>query len=726
MKKTQKALAVGVAAVLACGTLAGCDALTTTDSVKDYAQIIATVDIRDSENFTTEFGADCKDFILPSEITKQEMAASFISNYSYLAQYGYDVSDIFDMIAESLAERQVRVQYAVAKLAHMYLTATEDKTSYADGDAAAYKAATQGKTGEEARVASLEFFLTDDEAAKAKYDVRVSVNSSLDSAEQSFINATDDDDSSSDSVRTLPTGADTENEDYFVGKPGEDGNEKGYAIYTGLPAQLTNNEYEPQDGSTLTTRKKAYNRFVASLRANSMLGASEETVDVETTSYFYLQLRSQYETAILNKVDDILTEEAEKGLSQTFAEKTFNETLAAQKEKFEDYSAFETDFNGISDSSLILATNDRNYGYVINILLPFSTAQSQQLTDATADKGGKGDKFATRQKLLEKIIATDQRGTWFTGSDDLSFVSTDAYTGDVATRDRLFFENSLTKSGEGEKYEAIKNYYGKYTYNGTATAKEEDGKTTYTLKPARIDIDGFLSEMQNYLGYAKDGSGNALQVSFDNGFTPAGDHSAYFAKDSFTFTDTADGHKKGDVDYSQFVYASGKVSGTTAFDANKMFVKGSWENTAFSVINELSFAYNTDTAGLNTYLGYMISPYKTSFMAEFEYAAQQVVAKGAGNFIVIPTDYGWHIIYCTFSFADMATDATTPYTFDYEARKGGSSEQENSFSYLYFEALKTQAVNSYLSESQSKVRNDYYADGTHLIEEAFADLKNLG
>ncbi len=724
MNKTKKAFAVGIAAVLACGTLAGCDALTTTDSVKDYAQVIAEVDITKSDRFGEEFGEAQKGFITKAVITKQEMAASFISNYSYLAQYGYDVADIFDMIADSLATRQMRVQYSVAYLAKKYSDSEENKTDYADGDLTAYQSYMNADRPEEAAAAaSLAFFLTDDEEAKAKYDVRVALNQSIDSAETNYIKATEEGDYTPDSeVRTRPTGADTEDEDYFT-------TDAHYRVYTGLASQLKDNEYEPQEGSTPSTRKKAYNRFIASLRANSLLGANESTAEIENTSYFYLQLKSQYETIILDKVNDLLEEEGAAKLTKEFAERTFSETLAAQKEKFEDESAFETDLNNMSDTALILTPNDGNYGFVINILLPFSATQSQDLTDASGDRNDKdGNKYTTRQKLLEQVVATDQRGTWFTGKDDFSYEATDGFPGGDGTRNRLFFEDNFPKEGEPtdglQKYETLKNYYGKYTYNGTV-AEDDDGK--YVLTPNRINIDEFLGEMADYLEFAKYGGDKQLKVDFD-GYAPEVGNADFYTVADFTYgAEATDEHKATDVNYAKFVYASGKVSAAdgSPFDPNEMFVADTWENTAFSVINELSFAYNTDTAGLNTYLGYVISPYKTSFVPEFEYAAQEVVKKGAGNFIVVPSDYGWHVIYCTFSFADMKDNDFT-FSFNYDERKGGSQERENSFSYLYFEALKAQAVESYLSERQTAIQNDYYEASKTIYEDAFKDLKNLG
>ncbi len=684
MKNKKKAAAIAVAAVLACGTLAGCDALTTVDSIKDYRQVIAEVDISASAEFEAdgEF-AGLKEFIEPSQVTKQELIMSFLSNYSYLQQMGgsIDIGYYLDMIAKSLASYQIRVQYAKAYVAK------EENLKVSD-----YQLKVAGIADETAReVAALSFFLSEDEIAKAEYDLRVSVNDTLDSIEESYIKATETHDHTADSdVRTLPTGAETENEDYFAPQ-------SEYKIYTGA-ASSRSSGYEELENSTSTTRKKAYNQYLANLRANNFLKEGEKTGDYEATSYFMTQKKSALESALIEKVNDITETEYVKKLNQDWAEKTFNETVNAQKEKFSsDKDEFESAFGEISESSFVFSPYDSDYGYVINILLPFSTAQSDELTNATSDLNDpKGNKFAQRAALLDRVKATDQRGTWFTGHEDYSYVSESGY-GYENGREYLFFEDSFGGSG---KSDIIKNYYGNYTYNGTVVKPEEGSDEGYTITPNEIGIDGFLEEMDGYLN-SVDGlkSTYSKNANYNTG--------SYYDDD-------------GNVDYAKFIYAEGQVTGDRAFNADEMFVAGTWENKAFSVINELSFAYNTDTAGLNTYLGYMISPYQTNFMKEFEYAAQDVVSKGAGHFNVVPTDYGWHIIYCTFSFADFkGSDA---FHFDYALTKGGANESEDSFSYLYFEQLKSAAVSAYTSNRDTEVLNTYYDACATIHEDRYSDL----
>ncbi len=719
--KKRGAAAVAVAAIMACGALAGCDGLTTGDARKDYEQIVADVNIARSADFE-EGGkyADYKEVFETAEITKRDLVSMFASQGGSLVNSGYSYSAIFDSICDSLINRQVYLQYA-----QIYYFTTQPETygkegyksAIADARAAAeangYSAE---RTALAADIAGLAYFLDEEEEGKARYDLKVSVNEALDSQEESIIAAADEDDSDEE-VRTLPTGVNTEDEDYYTAD---------YAIYTGTGSRNVSmcGEYEPVEGSTVTTRKKAYTQFLNNLRSYALLFDGEDTSEIENLVYYSMEVKNAYESALLEKLSDSFEEEAEAIIAKKesadadWVEDQFNKQKASQQSGYaDDAEGFETALDGMSDSSFILTAPEAHYGFVINILLPFSTAQSQELKNSPIDSGDKkGNKFAQRASILEDVLATDQRATWFTGEEDYSFETEEGFKGDLgnaADRTYLFFEDCLAGAdgATGAKYDALKNYYGQYTYNGKVSYTEEDGDKKYTFKPYKIGIADFMQEMVGYLQSATYGEENtALNVSYTSnpGYNQGG---YYYAADG-------DGHKAGDVDYTKFVYGEGAVTGNAPFDANKMFVRGSWENTAFSVINELSFAYNTDTAGLNTYLGYAVTPGKTDFVSEFEYAAQTVCEKGAGNFIVVPSDYGWHVIYCTFSFPEAGV---SPFTY-----VDGEKKEEGTFSYLFYENLKEQSVSTYTSNKQTQIVNTYMETCSNKYEDRYADLTNLG
>lgn len=706
MKKTTKVAAVALAAALSSTLLAGCDI--TTDVSKDYAQVIAEVNITDSANFESSSYAEYGDVIGTTEITKRDMVAYFISTgYSMMESYGWTYYDTFNMISETLVNRQIYIQYAM-----LYLL---DDESESDITVAGYEAAVEGQTGIDRRLAALAYFLDEEEEAQALYSTRQLVNNTLDSQEETYLDHDHSHDDSASTARTTPTGIDTETEDYY---------NEAYRIYTGSNALADCPGYEAPEGSTPTTRRKAYSSFLASLRANSLIESGEDLSNVESLTYFKTELASAYETAIINKLTDKFEDTIRATVNEQYAQEIYDTTYSRQETTFaNDTDSFETALEGVSDTSFVLTAPEANYGYVINILIPFSTSQSLELENAPADLGDtKGNNFLQRAALLKNVRGTDQRGTWF--DEDYAFDGAEtenAYTGGNAARSYLFFEDSL---GGNEQYERVPNYLGYYTYNGTVRRNDDE---SYTVRPNRITIDEFIAEMEGYLTQAAnevsvEGDGYTVSegvyvngIAADDTINAVADNSTYYNRSvSDYYTES------GAVDYSKFVYYAGQVNFTNGFDANQFFLAGSAENVAYSVMNELSFAYNTDTAGLNDYFGYVISTGATDYVPEFEYAAQYVCRQGAGSYVVVPSDYGWHVIYCTFSFvADEEGNVIAPYTFNWDDRA-----TEGTFSYLFYEALCADLVSEYASIRQSNAIEDF-KDCAVVYEDRYADLSGL-
>lgn len=708
----KKAVAVAIAAIMCCGTFAGCD-LVFRNETENMNQTVADVNIRESANFGKEFGDLNKELvdkvISSASVSKLDMIVSFVgAGYSAMNSYGWSYKDTFDAISDSLVQRQVYIQYAKA---YFLKNGAEDGTTY---DLAKFNAAVKDENGAELTgvaydIAATKFFLTEDEINKATYTTRVMINNSIDPLEDDYIKEKEHDHSEHDSsVRTTPKGLNTTDSDYW---------DNDYRIYTGTGKQsAVRGSYEAKDGSTSTTRRRAYKDFLSSLKSNNLVKDGEDTSDVEKLDYFLLEYKADLEDALIQKMTDTFTKQAEEKITAEYLDEKFTSMLTNQNKSYaKSYSNLESDMDSVSDSNFVLtATPDnKNYGYVINILLPFSAAQSDELSAVSQDYGDKkGNKFATRAKLLKNVKATDQRGSWFRGETDYSFKATaddNAFTNGNASRTWLFFEDNLIE--ETSKYERLKNYYGKYTYNGTWDEKERK------YKPTPIDIDKFIVEMEGYLASAGLDTRPTKGIPTDY-YAPAGGY-YYTAAEA----DAAKGIKEGDVNYSKFVYYAGKVAFKGVFNANNIFKAGSDENKALSVINELSFAYNTDTAGLNTYLGYAVTANKTSFVSEFEYAAQEVVKAGAGNYMVVPSDYGWHIIYCTFSFANSANfvnGIATPYVYNH-----GDRETEGTFSYLFYESYKANTASTESTNRRSKIISSYN-DSYSIYEERYEDLANIG
>ena len=713
MRKTTKVAAVALAAALGTAMFAGCD-LISTNLERDYEQVIAEVNISQSEDFA-EGGkyAAYKDAVSTTEITKLEMVAYFVSTgYSIMQQQGLTYYDTFALISDTLVNRAIYVQHSM-----VYLLANGN----ADGGTYTMEklnaAIDAAETEEDKALAAVAYFLDEDEIKLAQYRTRVMFNNTIDTQEESII-AAEDEESSSETARTTPTGVDTESDTYY---------DESYKVYTGSNAAADCGSYETVEGSTPTTRQRAYSAFLANLRSNNLVSAGDDVTDIESLSYYKLELRRAYEDQLINKLADKYEQEALADFTEDQVKTEYDTALSRQTTAFADESTFETALDGMADDSFVLTAPEAGYGFVVNILIPFTTTQTNDLTNYhndydSATETWRSNKFAYRAELLQSLRGTDQRGTWITGATDYSFDASKtegAYkgTGDNQdARNLLFFEDGIS---DNSRYERIPNYLGMYTYNGTYN----EDKNVAT--PARIDIDRFIAEMEDYLNskaaqdaVTKDGdttySASGSYVNGEDGtLTPidAANKDEYYSRPASDYYNA-----DNTVDYSKFIYYAGSVNFDGGFNANEMFLAGSAENVVYSAINELSFAYNTDTAGLNTYLGYSVITGNTDYVDEFEYAAQYVCRLGAGNYVVVATDYGWHIIYCTFSFTE---GNLTPFSYD-DAQK----DVEGTFSNLFYEALRTDIVDQYTNVQRTKAINAYTSCAT-VYEDRYADLSGL-
>ena len=132
------------------------------------------------------------------------------------------------------------------------------------------------------------------------------------------------------------------------------------------------------------------------------------------------------------------------------------------------------------------------------------------------------------------------------------------------------------------------------------------------------------------------------------------------------------------------------------------------------------FAYSTDPGCLNSYMGYVVSPYGNGYVSEFEAAAQWAVEEGVGSWAVVPTDFGWHIIYCSFKY-----DGGEVYSYDH-AQAVGASMVEGSFSKMFYDSLKDKMVSNTTSEIQSMVLNQFNNDqAVQKFQKAYQDLLDM-
>ena len=682
--KKAAALLLGVA--LSVGAT-GCNFFPT-DSEKDLAREVAVVNI--SETLAKESGYESvaksvNELMGDAQILKRDLVAYFLSTgYTYVDSYGYTYEDTFNMLLDGLISREVMIQYVVAYYLKKTGKTVTEINNYIDREAG-----TNERLKNDYRdILLYKYFLTDcgtgstEDYDRAVYSLKKSINDALDSTETSYIVASGEEHDHGE-VRTMPTNATVEKSDYY---PTE------YEVYTGRNSVDKCGKYESVEGSTPVTRKKAYNAFLANLQSYNLVDKDENTSDIYNLEYYYVELASSLAQALLSKYNEAMENVAIDQLSETYVkskyEKIYNEQARAYTA---DQATFATAMDGVSDTSFVLYGRQKSetekFGFVYNILIPFSTSQNVKYTEAKNRGLSQDQVYEYRKNLLSDVKGKDLRSSWISEHDhaDYSYVGEDGKV--------YFFEDNFT---DNAKYEKLTQYAGKYAFNGDASDKAN-------VKANSVDIVEFMNIFESYIE----------QVSGCEATSELNDSYNVNLANGDSYYKMENGKKV--VDYSKFVYSTGKVD-LGAVSAADFFKADTNAYKALSAVNELMFAYSTDTGCLNTYMGYSVSPYSTNFVKEFEYAAREAVNGGVGSYTVCATDYGWHIIYTSFVYGEGDV---------YGGYKDGEKDVEGTFSYMFYESLKSTAISNYTTEEQSRVLNKYLEASATRYQEHYQDLLDL-
>ena len=718
--------------LLVCGALAAAITMSValpacvTRDEEDLNQVIATVDITKSENLEAEGLSEYASAISSENITKRDLIAAYYNTASSLSS-SYSTSEIFELLVNTLTNTSVVVQYATLSLIKDKVA--EDASFLSEyqalsSDVEKYELLLEGETS------------TNDDGGEsdrvmlAQYALYSSINSSLDSQEESIING-DDQTSEATETRTTPGGAGEEVENFL---PLNDDGTLNYNIYTGYTGDGYSYLLEDSgayaddalEGSTRSTRRLAYAQFITSLRDNYLLSEEEDVRDIMSVSYIQEEYLSQLQQQAINEYyeryqaeQEALIESVDENGVYTFLQNHYLSDLTDQTVSNSTASAFETSMSSLSDTSFILyapateGTDGGTYGYVYNILLPFSASQSVNIDSSDTS----AQYYFERKDILTGITATDQRSAWFNGATDYSFDASQSdidYYGKNDGRDYLFFEDNLTKP---DRYASLDKYAGLYSYNGRVS-ENTDG--TYNLVPNKVDIDGFLTELENYVEYIM--GGDTVSIQKEDSYNVSS-YTDYYTEETADLEDES----QRKIDYSRFVYATGKVDvGLDDTDLSSflstMFVEDSAAYKAMSAVNELQFAYTTDTSILSNYIGYSISAYETSYIPEFEYAAQTAISEGAGTIYVCAGDYGWHVIYVTATF-DTAGGAVYGEDIAWTADEVLT---EGTFQNLYYTWIKDSTLTNVTTNRRSVINERFGGDSTITkYEDAYRDLLEI-
>lgn len=723
--------------MLVCGALAAALTMSvvfssgcSTRNEEDMNQVIATVDIRQSSANLEKEGLQKYSSAIESErtILKRDLIAAFYNVGSSLVSGGTvsTYGEAFEMLVDALTGTAVVTQYATLML-----------ISWKDADSSSgfsfeeymnkstaiekYEYLLDGETSENDGIESNRVML-------AKYALYSSINSSIDSIEEEVIKG-EDETTESTETRTTPSGAGEERTDFLP--LDEDGN-LNYNVYTGYSGYEIDDSGAYKDdmleGSTKSTRRKAYAYFITNLRDNFLVTEEDDVKDVLTISYIQEEYISQLQQQVINEYyeryeseQEALIDAVDENGVYTFIKNRYESDYADQTISNSSVSAFESSMSSLSDTSFILyapateGTEGGTYGYIYNILLPFSANQNIYIdsTDTSAQY------YFNRKSILEDITATDQRSAWFNGATDYAFNAAQSdkitdYYGKDSGREYLFFEENLTND---KRYQTLDKYTGLYSYNGSVS---ENADGTYSLMPAQLTVDDMLDEFVSYVNYVL-GDDTAASWSYDDRYNVTSPDD-YYTEETKDLPDS-----KKEIDYSRFIYATGKVE--VGYDETSvssylkaMFDKTSDAYKAMSAVNELQYAYTTDTSVLSQYIGYTVSAYDTDYIPEFEYAAQEAVEKGPGTVYVCAGDYGWHIIYVTATF-DTAGGAVYGDNIDWTAEY---VLKDGTFQNLYYTWIKDSVLTN-VSTNRRSVINELFGGSktVTLYEDTYKDLLEL-
>ena len=161
-------------------------------------------------------------------------------------------------------------------------------------------------------------------------------------------------------------------------------------------------------------------------------------------------------------------------------------------------------------------------------------------------------------------------------------------------------------------------------------------------------------------------------------------------------------------------------------------------------INELLFAFSTDPGSLNTYLGYNIQPKPSSgesetYMQEFADAGRELLTMGKSSYIMVATDYGYHVMFYsavlsdTYGYNNLIDYLNSQYGEEDWAQKFSDMlenyddyEDTDNYMYVLFNALSSSTVTKKVTDKQNEIINKYVYDANNtyvkLFTGAYADL----
>ncbi len=439
---------------------------------------------------------------------------------------------------------------------------------------------------------------------------------------------------------------------------------------------------------TVMQKYNAYVKAVNALKKADLLG-DYVYGEIETIKYFDQMLTAYEEEVLIEKLQESIEKEARsiityEKVKEEYAQ-LYNEQLNAST------TSFESTFSSASAEKPVLSGQE-GYGMVYHVLLKADedmTAEIEKLKENYKSENGtpayEDSKYRQdRAKIFENITAKDQRESWIKSKYDFGgTISTPikGYT-KVFTGDYTLNSNASLP------------FFGNVTHLNADEVDNDDYRARYRVDDVdTLSIADVLDIVNQYL---YNGKANVSNVS---------------DRAVFTSTEVADDYDKR--------------------------------------VKELMFAFSQDDSdtALNTYKGYAIKPEpdgteEEEWMLEFAEVARDLIKKDEKTFMLVATDYGYHIMFFSeyfgngYSYPDLESYLNKEFKFsneditswqgEFEYMLENWNDYENTDNYLYvlFSKLaKTYVDNAYKTATQ-EIFADYANNSSVVVkyQDAYKDL----
>ena len=529
-------------------------------------------------------------------------------------------------------------------------------------------------------------YFTEEEQQEALYNTNKALNDVIDSYKDAE-EEEEESETSSETVRTVPTGAtnyepewgDFDNALAFY----KDYNSKGFTAQnedgetmSGVETGFRRNGdvIEITDIET----KRAYNKVVEALESNGLIGEDFDynADSIYDTDYYRDSLQSQRESVLISWYEEYLTAEILSTVSYQDLEERYEEMYNTQKNYT--VSEYETALDAWSASSPVVAYSYGGYGYVYNLLLGVNAAQKAEIEELGEEKNlSQAEYAARRERILSRTTAKDLRSTWITAGYDFDY-ETLTFTHDYSLASETYalpFQGTVKWVNEADK-----------------PAEGEDDED-YTEKYEITSVKEF--DLEEFVAFL--------------------DETLYAGVDLNTDGTASSGYYR------------------VARNTNETEIP-EYEDR----INDLLFAFSTDAGSLNTYQGYLISPEAEAdetetYVEEFAKAARELLTMEDGSYIIVGTDFGYHILFKSVALeadggyptlgqyldslgVEKKIGETTHTTWegyynamisDLTAYLDDNDDNENFYLYLLQQAYVSDILNTELANVQSAIVNRY-------------------